>query len=295
MNKCLYCEKPVKNKYCNVSCQNIHQWTGKKRPEKYIQEQKERIKNNWKTFSVVCYKCGKKIDVKEYKVEVPKKEKYYCSRSCANSRMWSEDDKKKKSNSATVSDKVKKSNENNKIRVYNSWSKNKKIERIVSKCMHCGENIEHKINKERKYHQECWLKCSGGVKKGSSRGKHGWYKGYWCDSSYELAWVIYNLEKGIKFKRNIEGFDYIYKGETHKYYPDFIKEDLYVEIKNYKSELTDAKLKFFPNKIEVLYKEEMKEEILPYVIKKYGKDFIKLYENKKSVAIERDTSVNNCL
>ena len=25
MNKCLNCGKPVKNKYCNVSCQNVHQ------------------------------------------------------------------------------------------------------------------------------------------------------------------------------------------------------------------------------------------------------------------------------
>ena len=25
-------------------------------------------------------------------------------------------------------------------------------------------------------------------------GKHGWYKEYWCDSSWELAYVIYNLD-----------------------------------------------------------------------------------------------------
>lgn len=29
MNNCLYCGKPVKNKYCNVSCQNRHQNTEK--------------------------------------------------------------------------------------------------------------------------------------------------------------------------------------------------------------------------------------------------------------------------
>ena len=29
MNRCLYCGKIVKNKYCNVSCQNRHQGTEK--------------------------------------------------------------------------------------------------------------------------------------------------------------------------------------------------------------------------------------------------------------------------
>jgi hypothetical protein len=157
--------------------------------------------------------------------------------------------------------------------------KNKKIERIVSNCLYCGEGIEHKITKKRKYHQKCWLKCSGGIKKGSSRGKCGWYKGYWCDSSYELAWIIYQLEHNVKFERNLIGFDYIYDGQTRKYYPDFILTNgTYIEIKNYHSELTEAKLKYFPHKIKILYKEDMKKEILPYVIGFYGKNFIELYE-----------------
>lgn len=118
----------------------------------------------------------------------------------------------------------------------------------------------------------------GGLRKNSTRGKSGWYKGYWCDSSWELAYVIYNLEHNIKFERNKKGFEYIYENQTHKYYPDFILEDgTYIEIKNFKSNITDAKIFYFKNKIKILYKNEIKL-YLDYVITKYGKNFINLYE-----------------
>lgn len=63
-------------------------------------------------------------------------------------------------------------------------------------------------------------KLSGGLRIGSGRGKKGRYKGHWCDSSWELAWVIYNLEHNISFERNHIGFNYQYKGQERKYYPD---------------------------------------------------------------------------
>jgi hypothetical protein len=282
-NKCLNCGKPVKNKYCNVSCQNTHQWTGKKKSEKSTQSRKKTNKNKWKTFTVNCTKCGKSFEIKEYNVYFPKKDKYFCSRSCANKRIYSEELKLKLSNSAKNSEKVKIANIINgeSRKGLHFGGRKRQIERVISKCLYCGKDIEHKKNEPRKYHKECWLKCSGGIKCGSSRGKSGWYKGYWCDSSYELAWIMYSIDHNIEFKRNLEGFDYIYNGKNHKFYPDFIKKDgLYIEIKNYKSDLTDAKLKFFTKKIKILYKEDIKKKILPYIIKKYGKDFIRLYELK---------------
>ena len=65
----------------------------------------------------------------------------------------------------------------------------------------------------------------GGYKPGGGRGKSGWFKGYWCDSSYELAWVIYNLDHNIKFERNTERFIYISSGITRYWIPDFILEN----------------------------------------------------------------------
>jgi hypothetical protein len=277
-NECLNCGKPVKNKYCSVSCQNVHQCKGKSANPERINKMKETNKQKYKIFEVLCYKCGNKFEISEYNVEKPKKEKYFCSKSCANSRIRDDEYKKKISEINKNSDKVKNANiKYGKIR----RGKFLKIKEIKTPCLYCGLDITHKENTTRKYHKECWYKCSGGIKEGSSRGKCGWYKGYRCDSSYELAWVIYNLEHNIKFERNRSGFDYMHEGKKKKYYPDFILEDgSYIEVKNYKSEQTDAKLSYFPHKINILYKWDMKKIILPYVIEKYGKDFIKLYENK---------------
>lgn len=151
-------------------------------------------------------------------------------------------------------------------------------------CKHCGgEGLDkYRRNKNRKYHRECWLKISGGLKEGSSRGKSGWYKGYWCDSSYELAFVIYNIDHAIGFERNREGFYYNYEEKRRLFFPDFIMSNgVYIEIKNFHSLETDTKISQFPLRIEILYKEDLKKEILPYVISKYGKNFIKLYENQE--------------
>jgi len=69
---------------------------------------------------------------------------------------------------------------------------------------------------------------------GAGRGKSGWYKGYYCDSSWELAYVIYNLEHNICnfIKNTSDKFEYEYKNEKHFYIPDFKFDDgHYVEIK----------------------------------------------------------------
>jgi len=123
---------------------------------------------------------------------------------------------------------------------------------------------------------------AGGLRKGSGRGKKGWYGGYWCDSSWELAWVIYNIDHNIIFKRNIDGFEYIYDNQNRKYYPDFIIDNTYYEIKGRRSFLemdyeNQEKVKQFKYNLIVLYEKDM-EQYLTYVIGKYGKDYITMYE-----------------
>jgi hypothetical protein len=123
---------------------------------------------------------------------------------------------------------------------------------------------------------------AGGLRSRSGRGKKGWYKGYWCDSSWELAWVIYQLEHGFKFDRNWNGFKYFYENETHLYYPDYIIENHYYEIKGRRSyedlnEKNKQKINQFEGNLSVLYSKDMKP-YLDYVMQKYGNDFIKLYE-----------------
>ena len=116
----------------------------------------------------------------------------------------------------------------------------------------------------------------GGYVQGSGRGKKGWYKGFFCDSSWELAYVIYCLEHNIDIKRNTEKRKYIWNGEVKNYIPDFIVDGVLTEIKGYKTEQWMAKLNANPD-IKVLYEADL-EVIITYVTNTYGKDFIKLYE-----------------
>ena len=99
----------------------------------------------------------------------------------------------------------------------------------------------------------------GGYNPGSGWGKHGHYKGFYCDSTYELVYVIYNLDNGIEFKRCDLSYDYEFKGKRHKYHPDFILSDgTLVEIKGYWTEVVDAKTKSVDRPILILYKEDLK-------------------------------------
>ncbi len=120
----------------------------------------------------------------------------------------------------------------------------------------------------------------GGYRKNSGVGKQGWYKGYWCDSSWELAFVIYSLEHGINFERNWEKFEYIWNYEKHYYFPDFKLEDgTYIEIKGYFDNKNRAKIESFEKPLIILSEKEI-QPMIEYVIKKYGKEYISLYQKK---------------
>jgi hypothetical protein len=190
----------------------------------------------------------------------------FCSRQCANSRRLSKE-------------------------VYERISK--KLKRRIQRLCVCGETFETTPGSKKIYHKNSCkyidkkflerfsnsLKGkTGGPTKGGGRGKHGWYKGFWCDSSWELAFIISHLDNGIKIKRNTKKFSYEFKDKKYNYIPDFIVRGIYIEIKGYKTKRFDAKQEWFPKdlKYQVLYKDDM-QIYLDYVVKKYGKDFIKLY------------------
>jgi hypothetical protein len=157
-------------------------------------------------------------------------------------------------------------------------------EKIKKVCQTCNKEFEVRPSEIRR--RFCSRKCSdkmdrtglGGYRYNSGRGKQGWYKGYYCQSSWELAWVLYSLDHGIKFIRNNVGFQYEYEGAIHRYFPDFILEDgSYVEVKGYNSKQWEEKKRQFPHKLLTIGKKEIKL-YLSYVIQNYGKDFIRLYE-----------------
>jgi hypothetical protein len=262
-----------------------------------------------------CEKCGIDIDGKYGSGR-------FCSKSCANSRTHSEQTKINISNGVRNSETflsnnliaVKKRREN--------WLKNRTENTVVKKihtlkvvkengaqyvnggnkeCVVCKRVMKRK---NKKYCSKvCYLsdankpKVSGGFRLNSGRGKCGWYKDIYCGSSYELAWVMYNLDHNIPFERNTEGFDYEFNGVTHKYYPDFKIDEEYIEIKGFKRENDDAKWECFPHKLNILFKKDMKQ-IIKYVIEKYGKDFIELYEINYRENKKRNKCVicgNHCL
>ena len=124
---------------------------------------------------------------------------------------------------------------------------------------------------------------AGGRREGSGRGIKGKRNGIWCDSSWELAYIIYCEDHSIKFERNTERFYYEFEGKQHYYIPDFIIDGEYIEIKgrrNYDklSKKCKAKVSSFPKQLKILFESEMKP-ILEYVTNRYGSDFyLKMYD-----------------
>lgn len=137
---------------------------------------------------------------------------------------------------------------------------------------HCAPHSQETKDKLSRVAKERKL---GGYVRGSGRGKKGWYKGYFCDSSWELAYVIYCLDHNISIERNTEKRQYIWNNKVKNYIPDFLVEDKLIEIKGYKTEEWLAKLSANPD-VEVLYEKEMRP-VLSYVEDRYGKDFVRLY------------------
>lgn len=117
-------------------------------------------------------------------------------------------------------------------------------------------------------------------------GKKGRYKGFKCDSTWELAFIVYYVEHDLNIKPCNIVYEYTYEGEIHKYYPDFITDDGIIEIKGRKNKKALAKEQQYPNVI-IIDANKIKL-YLDYVIQKYGKEFWKvLYEDKSNIKLSK--------
>lgn len=120
----------------------------------------------------------------------------------------------------------------------------------------------------------------GGYVEGSGRGKKGRYKGTYCDSSWELAFILYCEKKKIPIERNHRLFEYKFNGKTYRYLPDFIRtdrKDYFIEVKGFFTDKEIAKVKCFPHKLKI-YSGNGIKMILEFVEDIYGKDFIRMYD-----------------
>ena len=90
------------------------------------------------------------------------------------------------------------------------------------------------------------------------------------DSSWEVAYWFYCKDHGIYLERNKKEFLYEYKGETHRYLPDFFDGTQYIEIKGHE----DSKCKFKYSSVEnlrVIY--DVSKEI-EYMKNTYGNNWL---------------------
>jgi predicted nucleic acid-binding Zn ribbon protein len=73
-------------------------------------------------------------------------------------------------------------------------------------------------------------------------GHKGRYKGISCDSTYELAFLVWHLDHNIPIERSNNVYQYIYNGNNRFYIPDFVVNGQEIEIKGFMSNRAKAKL-----------------------------------------------------
>lgn len=175
----------------------------------------------WISEKHTCEKCGKIMT-----------EKYgsgrFCSRQCANSHVHTEESKRKTSKTIrnTITKKL--------------VQETRSIEPRY--CSICGSILPIKLKNRKTCSDTCKKESFrlnaitnglGGPSKVSSYGKRGTYKGIHCDSTYELALLIYCLDHKIDIQRNETKFPYVIDDKKYSYYPDFYlpEYDIFIETK----------------------------------------------------------------
>ena len=215
-----------------------------------------------------CENCGKVIDGSYGSGR-------FCNRHCAtiygNTHRPKRSAESKKKTSISVKNSIKCQIAAERSRkIYHCKYCNKEFSisdiRDINGRLYCSKECKHKYLSEH----------TGGYREGSGRGKQGWYKGIHCDSSWELAFLVYHLDHNLYIERCKEKRQYVWNNKQHTYYPDFITNDGIIEIKGYSTDQWKSKEEQNPDVI-VLYKDDMKL-YLDYVTNTYGTDFIKLYD-----------------
>lgn len=150
--------------------------------------------------------------------------------------------------------------------------------RIQSAQRALTQSLELEQRRRERLSQVALQRGFGGYERGSGRGKKGWYRGYWCDSTYELAFVVWAIDHEIPFERNLELFPYEYQGKVLRWMPDFLLADgTYVEIKGYLTEQARAKFDYCLRPLQVFTQAELRR-MFDYGRNTYGKNLLALYE-----------------
>lgn len=245
----------------------------KRAKDKAIKKQRE-LEVNWIAENHRCERCNKQIMKKIGSGR-------YCSRSCANAN------RNRDYSNYMISDKLKRNSERKHEQALNQYLLN------PATCIICNAALAYSRRTRKTCSKECYrvllsrklseaaAKNGGNNNKHGARGtaKFGTYKHIHCDSSYELAFVVYCFDHHIVIDRNTIGFKYTFNNKQHTYYPDFLVNDTYIEIKNYCSDRVVAKIQSLPEtiKFKILYLKDI-QHCIDYCIEAYGKDYTQLYD-----------------
>lgn len=210
---------------------------------------KSELLTQWISEQHTCEKCG-----------VIMTEKFgpgrFCSRKCSNSRRFTEEAIIKKSRKAKITSK--RIGELKHQITLETYALNPSI------CQICGQPLSWEKRDKKTCGKTCYGKLRSliRIKTMEEVGlqhntlfnyKYGFYKGVECDSSWELAFLIYHLDHDSGIYRNKQSFSYIdNEGRYRNYYPDFIIGDTYYEIKGYKNDTFESKCTQFPEKLIVI-------------------------------------------
>ena len=274
---CKYCGKEFSNglslgghvSFCKLN-QNNHK-------NNIIKIQKENFekRNPLEEHKLICQVCSKEyiLQIRHNQFEQGKYRKTCCS-LCSHKLTSLNTNLEEKNNK--ISKKLEKPKKNKICPICNKeFIGTSKSKYCSSKCKEIGSKIN--------ISNSCKGKTGGLRPNFYKKYKSGLYHGIHCDSSWELAFVIYCEEHNIKLKRNSKPLYYLFEGKEYKYYPDFLIDNKLYEIKGYENNRAIEKHKQHP---EVIYldKEKMKKYI-DYVVNKYGKDFIKLYDRLDKILL----------
>lgn len=122
-------------------------------------------------FNVQCSKCNTTFDVEERELSFPSKEKYYCSRACANSHVVTDEHRKKTSETL-------------------SGKEYKPPEEITKICQECGKEFTYiKTNCNRQKEccsKSCAMKKSRRIKNAELRKTRTAFRNYRLDCQFQF-------------------------------------------------------------------------------------------------------------
>lgn len=184
----------------------------------------------------------------------------------------------------------------------NTWYDNRRekiketnLERYGVENVFSSEKIKEKIKQTnlRRYGVEYNIQSSDIYSKSKKRYL---YENTPFDSSWELAYYIHHKDMNYNISRNINGLIYFSNNKKHIYFPDFILNNEYIEIKG-NNLISKDKLHFIDpvkhietqllkdkmnclinNNVKILCYDDIKED-LEYIKNKYGKNFLKQFKN----------------